>query len=394
MASNALRIPAPALRAPFARSRRGELRVVARPWRELDNPAEIARWDALAFLASEPNPFLESWYLLPALRALAGRRDVRLLCLEAEGQLLGLWPIRRSARYYRHPIPNLQNWHHPNSFLGVPLVASGAERAFWQGLIAWADSHAGFSLFLHCTHLPLQGPLAEALRVVLGGNGRPAALVHHEERAMLASTLAPDAYLEEALPGKKRKELRRQFNRLAEQGTVRFERTTDDGGLAEWLRAFLELERAGWKGEAGSALASHPATSALFVQALTGATARGRLERLSLLLDGKPIAMLANFITPPGAFSYKTTFDERFARYSPGVLLQRENLSLLREENIAWCDSCASADHPMIDHLWRERRAIGRVNIAIGGTARQALFRRIAQAETGHEPEGIDRWPK
>ena len=92
--------------------------------------------------------------------------------------------------------------------------------------------------------------------------------------------------------------------------------------------------------------------------------------------------MLANFITPPGAFSFKTAFDERFARFSPGVLLQRENLALLEREGVDWCDSCASADHPMIDHFWRERRAIGRVNVGIGSGLRRTAFRAIAWAET------------
>ena len=41
--------------------------IVERDWRTLDTLAEIARWDALAQWAAEPNPFHESWYLLPAL---------------------------------------------------------------------------------------------------------------------------------------------------------------------------------------------------------------------------------------------------------------------------------------------------------------------------------------
>ena len=61
--------------------------------------------------------------------------------------------------------------------------------------------------------------------------------------------------------------------------------------------------------------------------------------------------MLATFLTPPGAFSFKTTFDEAFARFSPGVLLQRENLELLARPSIEWTDSCADMDHPMIDHF-------------------------------------------
>ena len=34
-------------------------------------PSIVSRWDILARRAAEPNPFLESWYLLPALRASA-----------------------------------------------------------------------------------------------------------------------------------------------------------------------------------------------------------------------------------------------------------------------------------------------------------------------------------
>jgi hypothetical protein len=29
--------------------------------------------------------------------------------------------------------------------------------------------------------------------------------------------------------------------------------------------------------------------------------------------------------------------------------------SLLADERVAQTDSCATADHPMIDHIWRER---------------------------------------
>jgi hypothetical protein len=92
--------------------------------------------------------------------------------------------------------------------------------------------------------------------------------------------------------------------------------------------------------------------------------------------------MLATFLTPPGAFSFKTAFDESFARFSPGVLLQRENLEMLARADIAWADSCAAMDHPMIDHFWRERRTVVSRNVAIGGQARRLLFRALAARET------------
>jgi hypothetical protein len=88
--------------------------------------------------------------------------------------------------------------------------------------------------------------------------------------------------------------------------------------------------------------------------------------------------MLANFLTPPMAFSY-TTFEASPA--SPGVLLQRDNLAMLNDPAIAMTDSCASADHPMIDHIWRERRAVGHVSIGIGGAVRRGLFGQVLRRE-------------
>jgi CelD/BcsL family acetyltransferase involved in cellulose biosynthesis len=373
----------PSWRLPKAIPGSLQIGLVAREWRELDTSAEIARWDALAQWASEPNPFHESWYLLPALRAFDPEGEVTLLCLESGGQLAGILPVHRAPRYYGYPIPHLANWLHSNAFVGAPLVAQGFERAFWRELLAWCDARPGGALFLHLSQLPLEGPLHDALKQVLAEQGRQGTTVLCEERALLRSELAPEAYLEDSLSGKKRKELRRQHRRLAEEGELTVERSERADRLVEWTDEFLALEDAGWKGEQGSALASDPYTASLFRSALEGAAARGKLERLAIRLDGRPLAMLATFLAPPGAFAFKTAFDEQFARFSPGVLLQRENLALLDRADIAWTDSCAAMDHPMIDHFWRERRTVARHNIAIGGKARRLLFRALAARESG-----------
>lgn len=374
---------------PSARPRDGEPCVLRRVSRdELAAPAAMSRWEALAVSAAEPNPFHENWYLAPALAALDPAGEAQVMVLEQGERWLGLLPLASSRHYYGRPVPHLGNWLHGNAFLGAPLVARGAESLFWTALLDHADARPGPALFLHLTDLPTTGPLADALRQVCTAQGRTFGLVHREERALLASRLAPDAYLEAALSGKKRKELRRQHARLSELGALACVRSRDAVGLAEWTAEFLALEAAGWKGRAGSALAASPATAHLFTAALRGAAQRGRLERLTLALDGQPVAMLATFLAPPGAFAFKTTFDEAYARFSPGVLLQRENLALLADPALDWCDSCAAADHPMIDHLWRERRAIGRWSVAIGGRARRAAFALLLKAELARSAKG------
>ena len=355
------------------------------PWRVFD---DHAGWDALAGSASEPNPFAERWCLEAGLRAF-DRGSIELATLSVNGRLAGVLPIVRRLSYERYPFPNLGNWLHANAFCGAPLVAAGHEHAFWRELLGWADARAGRALFFHLDGLPEGGPLYAALRDVCAVEHRSAAVVHRYDRALLASELPPPDYFGVSLSAKKRKELRRQHTRLAEQGALAFERHADGTALAEWADRFLDLECAGWKGREGSALACDPAKAAFFRDALTGAVAQGRLERLSLTLDGTPIAMLANFVTPPGVYSFKTAYDERYARFSPGVLLQRENLDLLARDEIAWADSCAAPDHPMIERIWREKRTIVRVSIAIGGPLRRAVAAALFRAETRGNSQGL-----
>jgi CelD/BcsL family acetyltransferase involved in cellulose biosynthesis len=329
--------------------------------------------------------------LLAALRRFDPKGEVAILRFESGGEMLGLMPLAQRRRYARWPFPHLAGWIHANCFVGAPLVARGCETAFWQALLHWADAHAGTSLFLHLSHLPVDTALTVSLLETCRSERRRAEVVHREERALLSSNLPPDAYLERALPGKKRKELRRQHARLSELGSLAVVRDRDTHGLAAWVDRFLALEQAGWKGSAGSALACSEATELMAREALAEAGRRGKLERLSLELDGRPIAMLATFLSGRGAFSWKTAYDEGFARFSPGVLLQRENLSLLERADIDWCDSCAAPDHPMIDSLWTERRAIGRVSIAIGGSARRAAFDRLVDLELARSPTGVSQ---
>ena len=177
------------------------------------------------------------------------------------------------------------------------------------------------------------------------------------------------------------KELRRQANRLAELGEVKFRRWKASEPIEPWIDAFLDLEARGWKGRAGSALASHSDTAAWFRAILTAAGEAGKLDMRALDLDERPLAMLINFIAAPGGFSFKTAFDEDYARFSPGVLLQQVNLDLLDDPHIAWVDSCAAPGHPMIDSVWRERRALVWVNVPLSATPDRLRFGLLTKAE-------------
>ena len=66
------------------------------------------------------------------------------------------------------------------------------------------------------------------------------------------------------------------------------------------------------------------------------------------------------------AFFFKLGVDERFAKFSPGVQLTLDlTRHLCADPAITSADSTASADHPMINPIWRGRFAIGDVLIPL-----------------------------
>ncbi len=59
-----------------------------------------------------------------------------------------------------------------------------------------------------------------------------------------------------------------------------------------------------------------------------------KLMMLSLTIDGKPIAMKCNLLSGNGAFAWKITYDEDYARFSPGCILEKANIEIY----MTWTD--------------------------------------------------------
>ena len=350
-------------------------------WRSLDLTAIEVSWQRLADTASTPNAFFEAFFLRPSLALLDAGGEVQLALLVRDGELRALLPCVQSRTYQGRRLPIAMSWLHANMFCGVPLIEAGFEEVFWQAYLASSDRNGGRHWFCHFPHLPLDCAATRALEAVCKREDRQFRIVCCEKRAVLRPGSSPEDHLANAMSRKRRKELRRQRNRLDERGTVEIRRSRTAQGIDQWSADFLNLESRGWKGEHGSALASHPKTEAMFRTVLSGAARAGALERLSLELDGRPIAMLATFLTYPGSFAFKTAFDEDFARFSPGMQLQVENLALLDDPDLAWCDSCAAPNHPMIEHIWRDRREMVWITVEAGRGWRRQLGKLWARIE-------------
>jgi hypothetical protein len=78
-----------------------------------------------------------------------------------------------------------------------------------------------------------------------------------------------------------------------------------------------------------------------------------------LTQNGRPLAAGVLLKSGNGAWFWKVAYDETLSQTSPGVQLTLDlTEAVARDHDIAFIDSCAVPDHPMIDHFWRERRQI------------------------------------
>ncbi|ALR20001.1 GNAT family N-acetyltransferase [Sphingobium baderi] len=347
-----------------------------------------ARWADLASAAAEANAFYAPDMLEAALDHLAVHKGVRLIEAQEEGRSIGLLPVIMAPNHGRLPVPCVVNWMHDHCFFGAPLVRQGHELAAWRSFLAQLDDADWASGFLHLESLDAAGANAAALEALCVEQRRGRREIHRYDRAMLRSDLSADDYWETHVRAKKRKELRRLQKRLAELGHMEPRLLASAADLPLWCQDFLTLEASGWKGQHGTALACKKGDEAFFRTACAAALEAGRLHFLRMDLDGRAIAMLVNFRHGEGAFSFKIAFDEALGRFSPGVLIEIANLHAVQgDPGMTWMDSCAAADHPMIDSLWAERRTIVQYRIALHGRG----VRRLARGAAFTLANGVER---
>jgi hypothetical protein len=99
--------------------------------------------------------------------------------------------------------------------------------------------------------------------------------------------------------------------------------------------------------------------------------ADGQARVARLFLDNRAIAAAIVLRSGATAWCWKIAYDETFARFSPGVqLLLDVTQDLLDDAGIVRADSCADENHPMIDHVWRERLTLADRMVRIGPESR------------------------
>ncbi len=354
-----------------------EIRIgVGRPGRELCfYPARMGydlqqELDFLSNRAMEANVFFTGRFLAPAMPRLEDRQ-VRLALIRDEtagrSRLRLLMPFSIEKPGFSVGPSIVRVWANPFGPLGTPLVdAEGAAETVDNLLDGLASDQAHLPQILVLPDVRLNGRFVHLAKAVALARDLPVTVTNSYDRPMLQSTLEGPDYLALTVSRLHRKEMRRQWRQLEDMGTLEFTVARQPAEIRFRMEEFLALEASGWKGKKRTALVVDRYRAAFAREAITNLAEADAVRIHTLDLNGKAIASIVVFMMAGEAFTWKTAYDETFARFSPGkLLIARLTEWNLDDANITRTDSCAVPDHPIVGRLWAEREEMGTLMIGL-----------------------------
>lgn len=332
--------------------------------------AEHRAWAILSQHAAPGNIFAADWLMAPAMahaRSRTGRRMHLAAVEDAAGDWLGAVPLTLGRLGPRSPVPVLRSWHCPDGGIGTPLLRPGAERAFWEALLARLDRHPGLAAGFIARSLPLDDPATLALASLCTEQGR----LLHRGPSIIRRGRSAGRPGDPRAAGVIEKRLTQLEARLAARlGPVRLALHSRAGDCEPWLAAFLALER-------GAGIARRAAEP--LRTAIREGHRRGAVRLVSLSAGETIVAMSGWLVAERRGYGLACVHDARLAAYAPHRLLLRRVTALAALEGLTRFDVGAGC-HPGTEALWPEIREFADFALAIGGPTRRALFDRAMRS--------------
>jgi len=253
--------------------------------------------------------------------------------------------------------------------IGTPLVreknAAQCIAAFLAAVIAKAPAPlVEFEL------IPTDGPFYAALTEA----APPASSAWFVRDAYARAVLARDRDPRSRFNSNMKNNLRRWEKGLRATGEVKPVSLQAADDVGRWAAEFMELEAAGWKGKAGTALSCREDDRRFVAEVLPEAHRRGRLRITGLDLAGRALARHIMLGAGDGAFTFKIAYDEGHANFAPGIVGEVDNVRQFMEApGPQWLDSNTAPESKNYARVWKERRTIQTIAIGVRTWGRLAL---------------------
>lgn len=351
------------------------------------------RWRTLVGQTLEPNPTFEPEALLSASLHHRAWADLGLLVVSEGDRFVACLSVRSLDTWHRLPVRALTTRLDDGPVpllpvLGTPLVAADAAAPALRALLSAlatgqvdeqvADLPRRPPSMLVLERWNDEGPVARLWRETCQTLGLPFQIMDAWQRPLVRR--APDNAFDWAASfgGRRLAEAERRHRRLAEQvGEVRYvDRSQDPTAVDD----YLALEASGWKGRTGTVLRTTPQRAAVFRDMCERWAAGRRLLTLTLEAGGRSIAIRCAVRSGQGLFLLRTSYDEAYSRYGPGILVQLATTEhCFKQTDLEWIDPCCAPSNTHYRDFFPDRLAVATAVTGFGATGRAALAaRRLA----------------
>jgi CelD/BcsL family acetyltransferase involved in cellulose biosynthesis len=267
----------------------------------------IAReWDRLA--AGPFEPFLRAAWFESWWGAFGDGRRLRSCALWRGDVLAAVLPLYERSR---GRLESLVNYHSP---VFRPLAAD--RRALESALAAVFDASSELTV----SGVPATDPSVAALGELATARRR-VVLAEEWQSSPITDTSGDFAAYRERMKRGWR-EIERRRRKLEREHQVSFEVVTPPHDLEKELQRGFEVEASGWKGKAGTAIASEAATADFYHSLARDLHARGELRLSYLVADGRFLAFDFALVQNGRYYLLKTGYDEAFRSLAPGLVLR------------------------------------------------------------------------
>lgn len=278
-------------------------------------------WRQLCDEGPSQGPFCRPEWVAAYVRAFAPNDKVVVVTARVRGELRAVLPLIEShGLYCGVPVTKLRGAANAHSCRFDLVRAAGVEgdaavRAMWRFL----RQLSGWDL-IELPYVPEGGAL-EGLAAAARGEGYPVGQKESMRSPYLPLTWQGSAKdpLQYQATANFRANVRRKGRQIKERGNleVRWVKAADPAAL----EAFYDLERSGWKGREGTAIACREDTRQFYDEIARNGERFGYLRLVFLDFNGHAIA--AQFGVTQGGryFMPKLAFDENYRQYGPGHLL-------------------------------------------------------------------------
>ncbi len=365
---------------------------------ELTDHDEV-HWRTLAERAGQPNPLSEPDCVVPAAEHLKNGPAILLVLAEEDGDLFGCLPVQRFGHWRRLRRPVLSSEVRRMPYDSTPLLDRDRGRDAMRAMLvalgnASGDHGAGLVVFDWLD----DGPASTHVRAAAEELGFLTYEYHSWVRPIIHRRDDGDY---RAVHGRKfLNNVSRLRRRMSDDigAEIQFVDRSDD---PEVIDTFVRMEGAGYKGKNGVALAEHPDEAAWFKDMCGRFRAAGRLRVYTLEGAGQTMAIQLGLRAGDGLFLLKASYDETFAKYTPGIQLHLEVLDHFNTfDGVQWIDSCTFEGNQTMLRMFPDRRPVVSLVVAVGGPvdrgvlrlvgwSRRALGRQAAPASDTADIDGV-----